>query len=262
MKRKYVLYILILILCSIHISACNSKADTNNDIFLKDSTATENKSSNLSDDLETQTAYYSKYNGNWSTNGQSSEDIIKNGGTEFHIEIINNDELYGYLYSQQGTSERFAEIDNITGKIINGECCFSFSDDGWGNSGTLSIQFQEDEINIEVKDFILNDQNTSGFGISGSYKLIPMNDFTVTSETESVSSEIDLQKETLEKYSTDWQESQILKEIEKRKIYTDNCSFYSEFLQYMENVREVRDISIYLDFLYDTDTKYYQEFHY
>ena len=155
MKRKFVLYILLF--CCINISACSNPIDTYNDISLKDNTATENESSNLSDDLETQTAYYSKYNGNWSTNGQSSEGILKNGGTEFHVEIINDDELHGYLYSQQGTSERFAEVDDITGKIINGECAYSFSDDGWGNSGTLSIRFQEDEINIEVKDFILND---------------------------------------------------------------------------------------------------------
>lgn len=256
MKRKFVLYILLF--CCINISACSNPIDTYNDISLKDNTATENESSNLSDDLETQTAYYSKYNGNWSTNGQSSEGILKNGGTEFHVEIINDDELHGYLYSQQGTSERFAEIDDITGKIINGECAYSFSDDGWGNSGTLSIRFQEDEINIEVKDFILNDHNTNGFGISGSYKLIPMNDSMVTSETESISGEIDWQEAALQKYSVDWQESQIIKELEKRKPYTESCSFYPKFLQYMENVREVRDISMNLYPLFDTNTKYYQ----
>ena len=167
-------------------------------------------------------------------------------------------EYHGYLYSQQGTSERFAEVDDITGKIINGECAYSFSDDGWGNSGTLSIRFQEDEINIEVKDFILNDHNTNGFGISGSYKLIPMNDSMVTSETESISGEIDWQEAALQKYSIDWQESQIIKELEKRKPYTDSCSFYPKFLQYMENVREVRDISMNLYPLFDTNTKYYQ----
>lgn len=129
MKKRFVLCILLP--CCIYISACGRPADTNNDISLKDTAAA--------------------------------------GGTEFHVEILNDDELQGYLYSQQGISERFAEIDDITGKIIDGECSYSFSDDGWGNSGTLFIQLKEGEINIEVKDFILSDQNTSGFGISGSY---------------------------------------------------------------------------------------------
>lgn len=44
------------------------------------------------------------------------------GGTEFSVAITNKIELNGYLYSQQGISERVAEIDNITGKIKNNEC--------------------------------------------------------------------------------------------------------------------------------------------
>lgn len=256
MKKIFVLCILLS--CFIYISACSRPADTNNVISLKDTSTAENVSSNLSADAETPTANYQNYNGDWSSNGQSHKDIIKNGGTGFHVEIINDDELHGYLYSQQGTSERFAEIDDIIGKITDGKCSYSFSDDGWDNSGTLFIQLKEGEINIEVKDFILSSQNTSGFGISGSYKLIPMNDSMVTSETESVSEEIDLQEAALQKYSTDWPESQILKELEKRKPYTDSCSFYPEFLQYMENVREIRDISMYLEPLYSTDTEYYQ----
>ena len=85
-----------------------------------------------------------------------------------------------------------------------------------------------------------------------------MNDSMVTSETESISGEIDWQEAALQKYSIDWQESQIIKELEKRKPYTDSCSFYPKFLQYMENVREVRDISMNLYPLFDTNTKYYQ----
>ena len=52
-----------------------------------------------------------------------------------------------------------------------------------------------------------------------------MNDSMVTSETESISGEIDWQEAALQKYSVDWQESQIIKELEKRKPYTDSCSF-------------------------------------
>lgn len=71
------------------------------------------------------------------------------------------------------------------------------------------------------------------------------------------SEEIDLLEADLQKYSADWQESQIINELKKRRPYSDNCSFYPEYLQYMENVREVRDISMYLEPLYATDTEYY-----
>lgn len=131
MKKIFVLCILLP--CCVYISACVRPADTNNDISLKNTATAESVFSTITADSETQTIHYWNYNGDWSTNGQSDEDIMKNGGTEFHVEIINDDELHGYLYSQQGITERFAEIADITGKIIDGECSYSFSDDGWGN---------------------------------------------------------------------------------------------------------------------------------
>ena len=61
----------------------------------------------------------------------------------------------------------------------------------------------------------------------------------------------------LDQYSTDWSEERLNEEIAKRKPYLESCSYWNEVLDYMENVREVRDISMFTDPLYNTDTKVY-----
>ena len=254
MRKKIMLFILLF--CCTFISACNNQSNTDNDTIPQSTDDSQMVSSVQTGESDIQNADYQKYNGYWSTNGQSDEDIKKNGGTEFHIKIVNGNELNGYLFSQEETSERFAEIDDIKGTVTDGKCSYSFADDGWGNSGTHFIHLNDDEVTIEVKDFIMGEDNAIGYGIDGSYDLIPMSD-SIT-ETKTDPEESDLPDTTLQKYNSSWQEDQVLEELKKRKAYTDNCSFYPEYLQYMENVREVRDISMYTESLYDTDKKYYQ----
>lgn len=73
----------------------------------------------------------------------------------------------------------------------------------------------------------------------------------------------DAQRETtaLEAYRPDWTEEQITEEMAKRNSYEEmeKCSFYTEVLDYMENVREVRDISMIFEPMFATDTQYYTE---
>ena len=150
------------------------------------------------------------------------------------------------------------ENDKLLGTVTDGECSCSFTDDGWGNSGTLFIHLNDDKVTIEVKNFVMGEDNAIGYGINGSYTLIPMSDSVTDTETETDSGESASPDTALQKYNSNWQESQVLEELKKRNAYTDSCSFYPEYLQYMENVREVRDISMYTESLYDTDKKYYQ----
>ena len=70
------------------------------------------------------------------------------------------------------------KMRDISCSIEDGHCRYAFVDDGFGNSGTLHIQLGRDEIKIEVEDFVLNDENLSGFGISGSYVLVRANKMT------------------------------------------------------------------------------------
>ena len=256
MRKKIMLFNLLF--CCTFISACNNRSNTGNDTLSKNTDDSQMVSTSQTAESDIQNVDYQKYNGYWSANGQSDEDIKKNGGTEFHIEIVNGNELSGYLFSQEGTSERFAEIDDIKGTVTDGECSCSFTDDGWGNSGTLFIHLNDDKVTIEVKNFVMGEDNAIGYGINGSYTLIPMSDSVTDTETETDSGESASPDTALQKYNSNWQESKVLEELKKRNAYTDSCSFYPEYLQYMENVREVRDISMCIEPLYDTDKKYYQ----
>lgn len=41
-----------------------------------------------------------------------------------------------------------------------------------------------------------------------------------------------------------WSEDEMLSAIEERSQYRESCSFYVEVIEYMENIREARDVSI------------------
>lgn len=205
---------------------------------------------------------YTVYSGFWSEGGIDHDSIVLEGGTEFHIEIENKNELSGYLFSQQGTSERLAEIEEITGKILDGECYYKFENDGWEGEGTLHIKFLQDEIMIEVQNYKMADSNLSGYGISGFYKLERMKESNIARETQKeqgMQSEKEIGQLVYDRYYSKWSEDEMLSEMEKRKSYLDNCSFYSDIVQYLEDNREVRDISVVVEPLYYTDLKYYTE---
>lgn len=74
---------------------------------------------------------------------------------------------------------------------------------------------------------------------------------------QSETSEAEALSEPLERYRTDWSEERLLEEIRKRSIYREQCAYYGEWMNYMENVREVRDIAMYAEPLYATDMKVY-----
>lgn len=199
---------------------------------------------------------YQYYSGVWSGEGVSHEYIIENGGIEFQVEIVNNNELKGFLYLQQGSSERFAEIDDISCNVENGECYYYFSDDGWGNRGTLFIQFKKNRIEIEVQDFVLSNINTSGFGINGSYVLMrELEQENGLDMTVKMSNSIP----SIQQYHSTWTDERIQEELLKRKEYLQNCSYYGDILHYIENVREIRDIAMFLEPMYATNIEEYSK---
>ncbi|MDE5930938.1 MAG: hypothetical protein K2H40_00425 [Lachnospiraceae bacterium] len=50
-------------------------------------------------------------------------------------------------------TERFASIEDISGKIELAELDFDYTDDEWGNSGTLHIHFWGDSIYVEILNY-------------------------------------------------------------------------------------------------------------
>ncbi|WP_018751228.1 hypothetical protein [Paenibacillus sanguinis] len=140
-------------------------------------------------------ADYSIYNGYWSVDGLSHEEIVTLGGAELNGSIEEKNVFKGSIFTQQASTQRFARIANITGEITDNKLSYHFTDDGFGNSGTLQFQFSKDSINVEVSDYHMSDKNASGYGISGAYVFIReqqdidrankdelRNDFTIISE--------------------------------------------------------------------------------
>lgn len=207
---------------------------------------------------------YDEYSGSWTTDGVSYHSVIVDGGTALSV-TINGNNLQGSIYSVQGITERIAEINDIVGVIENGVCRYEFQDDGQGDSGTLYIHFLEDKIEINVEDFVMADENLTGFAISGAYTLFraaesePDAAAPLPNETTSDWGEI-----YYERYYKIWDsEEMMLSEIENRSEYRDNCSFYSDAVYYIEGgggeFMLKTDISSLIEPLYPSDLVYMEE---
>lgn len=264
MRRNY----LLIIFCICFIMTGCGKTDggtlanedtTQIEIIEQDNQGLMDNENNNTVNISTENENYEIYSGFWTESGISHDMVISDGGTEFSVTITNKTELNGYLYSQQGTSERIAEIDNITGKINSNECYYEFTDDGWGGTGTLYIKFLEDTIIIEVQNYKMDDKNLSDFGISGIYQLVRATKDEEKEEPASEMSELDLFNELYDRYYSQWSEDEMLAAIEERSHYRENCSFYEDVSEYMENVREVRDVANVVEPLYHSDMKYYKK---
>ena len=184
---------------------------------------------------------YDEYSGYWSYEGKTQEQILAEGGIELSCTITEDNQFSGTLFSQQEITERFASIEDISGKIEQGELYFDYADDEWGNSGTLHIQFLSDSIYVEVLNYKKADSG-SDYGISGSFELIRQKEDSTENDIADNSS---------------WTEEEIIKAINERSQYYQTSAYYSEIIDYWENVREVRDISNVIEPLFETDKKYY-----
>lgn len=188
---------------------------------------------------------YDEYSGYWSYEGKAHEQILLRGGIELSCTITGDNQFSGTLFSQQEITQRFASIEDISGKIEQAELYFDYSDDEWGNSGTLHIQFLSDSIYVEVLNYKKADDG-SDYGISGSFELIrPKEDIAENDIADNSS------------YNSSWTEEEMINAINERSEYYKASAYYSEIIDYWENVREVRDISNVIEPLFETDKKYY-----
>jgi len=188
---------------------------------------------------------FAGYGGYWSYEGKTHEQIIAEGGIELSCTITEDNQFSGTLFSQQEITERFASIEDISGKIEQGELYFDYSDDEWGNSGTLHIQFLSDSIYVDVLNYKKADSG-SDYGINGVFELIRQKEEL---------SENDITDNSI--YNSSWTEEEIIKAVNERSQYYKASAYYSEIIDYWENAREVRDISNVLEPLFETDKKYY-----
>ena len=274
MKSKNRFFVLIAVI-GIFCCGCTS-------VTAEESTASEVNGERIESESHNETNHdqqvsYEEYSGNWTTGGIAYHSAILDGGTAFSVTINGND-LQGTIYSVQEITQQIAEIDDIVGVIENGVCRYEFQDDGQGDRGTLYIKFLEDRIEIEVEDFVMSDENRTGFAIRGPYTLfraveddsdLGMSE-TASSQTASSESVIpdettaDWQEIYYERYYAIWDsEEKMLSEIDNRSIYRDNCSFYDDAVYYIQGgggeYMMKTDISYLVEPLYPTDFVYIEE---
>ena len=214
-------YIVVLLFVIVLGTGCSN--DEKQENFLSE---TENEIENKEDGV-----IYEVYTGNWSNDGRTHDQILSEGGVELSCTITESNRLTGTLFAQQEMTERFAVVEDISGEIEQNELLFDYADDGWGNSGTLHMQFRNDSIYVEILNYCEADGG-SDYGISGYYELIREN------EAES-------------------REKELENTIDERSQYYRASPYYLEIVDYWENVREARDVSNVNEPLFATNKQYY-----
>ena len=214
-------YIVVLLFVIVLGTGCSN--DEKQENFLSE---TENEIENKEDGV-----FYEVYTGNWSNGGSTHDQILSEGGVELSCTITESNQLTGTLFAQQEMTERFAVVEDISGEIEQNELLFDYADDGWGNSGTLHMQFRNDSIYVEILNYCEADGG-SDYGISGYYELIREN------EAES-------------------REKELENTIDERSQYYRASAYYLEIVDYWENVREARDVSNVNEPLFATNKQYY-----
>lgn len=214
-------YIVVLLFVIVLGTGCSN--DEKQENFLSE---TENEIENKEDGV-----IYEVYTGNWSNDGRTHDQILPEGGVELSCTITESNRLTGTLFAQQEMTERFAVVEDISGEIEQNELLFDYADDGWGNSGTLHMQFRNDSIYVEILNYCEADGG-SDYGISGYYELIREN------EAES-------------------REKELENTIDERSQYYRASAYYLEIVDYWENVREARDVSNVNEPLFATNKQYY-----
>lgn len=240
--KKRVVVTLCLVICIL--GACGNQQQNieQNTTDISSITEEDETDKELNQDDNISLKNYQQYNGYWSVDGISHDKIIEQGGAELYCSVTENNLFEGMMYTQQGTTERIAEIDNISGEIQNDELLFEFSDDGFGNSGTLHIVFLENTISVEVIDFKMDEENSTGYGISGNYSFIKM---------------IDAEKNEQSVDMSSLTEEELMAEVNSRSQYYKASKYYEQVMDYWENERETRDIVNILEPLFSTDTVVY-----
>lgn len=214
-------YIVVLLFVIVLGTGCSN--DEKQENFLSE---TENEIENKEDGV-----IYEVYTGNWSNDGRTHDQILSEGGVELSCTITESNRLTGTLFAQQEMTERFAVVEDISGEIEQNKLLFDYADDGWGNSGTLHMQFRNDSIYVEILNYCEADGG-SDYGISGYYELIREN------EAES-------------------REKELENTIDERSQYYRASAYYLEIVDYWENVREARDVSNVNEPLFATNKQYY-----
>lgn len=263
MKKHYLAAVACI--CALGMTACGGQRES-------ESRSTEpiQEGESFGMNLTTEMQNYENYSGAWSVGGISHDTLLRDGGAELHCTIINGNEFSGRMYTQQELTDRVAEIDGIVGTIENGELYYNFADDGFEGSGTLYIQFLEDQIRIEVLDYHMAESNLSGYGISGVYEMTRLSETVWVPEvgqdpsgdmlpgtTKGELTYAEMLDKFYERHYSGMSPEELETFINLRSGYYQASAYHDEVVYYWENTREVNDVANVLEPLYFTDMKYY-----
>lgn len=97
---------------------------------------------------------YSSYKGIWicSKNGNTEDEVFKNGGTIIKIKAVNGNNLSGTIITASALSKNSntAEID-FNGTVVNNKLSFSFdNDNNYRNSGSVIITFENNKVTADI----------------------------------------------------------------------------------------------------------------
>lgn len=239
-------YVLLLFLvgCSENEEKKEDAMKKNVDIVQQDYKEKELKKNNDMQDV------YAMYEGLWSTEGKSYEEIIENGGMIFTIDKSRDEGFDGDIFYQQAESQRVATIENIIGNIENGKILFDYTDDGWGNNGSIEVLLSQEEVIVKIDR---DDEVSSEYALDGIFSLKRMNAGDLNG-----SKQHEIEEEGEEQYQSDWSAEQILREKKKRESIVGDKEYY-EFVNEYKESQMVTDGSWIFEPLLSTDSIVYSK---
>lgn len=161
---------------------------------------------------------YDTYSGTWTSNGCDENYIYtQEGGAILSIHIEGN-HLEGTYTYVQNISYRIAAVENIDAEIIDSAAEFDYDDDGWGNSGKVTLVFGE-QVSVKIDELEKNPDNTTGMAIS-----------PAVLDRES-STEIDIDEDRDE----DIDENNIEQQIMALESYREASMYWSEVAEWDED---------------------------
>ncbi len=165
---------------------------------------------------------YDTYSGTWTSKGYDESYIYtQEGGAilSIHIEGHHLEGTYVYV---QNISYRIASVENIAAEIIDSVAEFDFDDDGWGNSGKVTLVFGE-QVSVEINELEKSPDNTTGMAIS-----------SAVLDREN-SKEINTDKDKDKDKDEDKDENNIEQQIMARDLYRVASMYWKDVVEWDED---------------------------
>lgn len=146
--------------------------DGKNTETLNNRTSKEQKANNTSSTAATAKNNYSDYSGTWVTENNLKNDFKY--GMVVSIKIDKDGNLQGEVSDSTENLSHISNVD-IKGKIKDDIFIFNFNNDGWEHSGTIKLEFRENNIILTI-NYSKNSSKDNLWGIGeGTFVLINSN---------------------------------------------------------------------------------------